>query len=320
MLVVSIGMNIVASVGIILVNKQIASGCMFHFLLTMLSLNFLTTACFTSVTAQLGWFEVKHLPTRDRWLVALLAMLTVLLNNASNEANSVGFYQITKIFIIPTGIAIERFNGVNRHYSHQVILSLIVTSFGVVVATVSDFEVNFRGSVLAVLSVLFTAQYQQWQHSKQHEHDVSATQITHSVNWPQSLLGFSSASILDVTCPSVKKALFLRSGGLLDYDMGLSPYLPVWILLCCALSVGMNISTYGLLGKTSPVTYQVINQVKTCLITILAYIFFDVEGPRKWVFIRFFGVAIAVSGAFTYGFLKTQEQAKAGETNGKKKS
>ncbi|CAE7613106.1 URGT5 [Symbiodinium natans] len=58
--------NIVSSVSIILVNKQIASVCRFDFILTMLFLNFLTTASLLEVLAKLRWFEKKHLPMRER--------------------------------------------------------------------------------------------------------------------------------------------------------------------------------------------------------------------------------------------------------------
>jgi len=303
--------NLLASVSIILVNKQIVSVCGFHFLLTLLFLNFLTTCTLLEVLAWCGYLKVKHLPPRDRWLVALLAVLTVLLNNASNEANSVGFYQITKLLIIPTVILIERLGGVRRSYSGGIVCSLLVASFGVAVATVSDFEVNLRGTILASLSVVLTARYQIWQGSKQHEHGVSAMQITHSVAWPQSVIGFFATNVFDIWCPSLKDWLLLRSGGLLDHRLrGREDVF--WILACCGLAVAMNLSTYGLLGKASPVTYQVIGQLKTCLIVGLGYVFFDAKVPPGWLLVRFSGVAIAAVGIIAYAVLKAEEQRRKG--------
>lgn len=301
------GGNLVASVSIILVNKQIASKCGFHFILTLLFLNFLTTGSFLQAFSRLGYLKVKHLPPRDRWLIALLGVLTVLLNNASNEANSVGFYQITKLLIIPTVILIERLSGVYKTYSIGIICSLIVASVGVAVATVSDFEVNRRGSVLAVLSILLTAQYQIWQGSKQHEHALSPMQITHSVAMPQCVIGCSATLLFDVFCPSLKDWMLLRHGGLLEHELTRETIL--WILACCALAVGMNVSTYGLLGKVGPVTYQVIGQLKTCLIIGFGYMFFDAKVPVAWLAVRFTGVAIAVVGILSYARFKSQEPA-----------
>mmetsp|Transcript_86508 Transcript_86508/g.253211 ORF Transcript_86508/g.253211 Transcript_86508/m.253211 type:complete len:313 (+) Transcript_86508:206-1144(+) len=305
------GLNLFASVSIILVNKQIVSVCGFHFILTLLFLNFLSTCTLLEVLAYVGFVQEKQLPMRDRGLLAVMAVFTVLLNNASNEANSVGFYQITKLLIIPTVMVIERLGGVRRSYSRGVVCSLFMASVGVAVASVSDFEINTRGTILAFLSILSTAQYQVWQGSKQHEHGVSGLQITHSVSRPQVVVALAATLVFDVRFPSLKDWLLLRSGGLLDHTLQ-SQSDVYWIVGCCAIAVVMNISTYGLLGKVSPVTYQVIGQMKTCLITAFGYIFFDVKVPPTWLMVRFSGVGIAVVGIMAYAILKAEE--------GKKKS
>jgi len=298
--------NLFASVSIILVNKQIASVCGFHFILTLLFLNFLTTGSCLEALVRAGYLEVKHLPESDRWLLALMAMCTVLLNNASNEANSVGFYQITKLLIIPTVILIERSKGIVKTYSRGIILSLAVASVGVAIATVSDVEVNVRGSVLAFFSILMTAQFQIWQGSKQHEHGVSAMQITYSVSLPQVVLGFAATLVFDVFAPGLKHFLLLRSGGLLEHEFR-SRADVMWIVACCAIAVVMNTSTYGLLGKASPVTYQVLGQLKTCLIVAFGYVFFDARAPPTMLMIRFSGVGVAIVGILSYALVKHKE-------------
>merc|ERR1712217_824043 len=126
---------------------------------------------------------------------------------------------------------------------------------------------NARGTVLAFLSILLTAQYQIWQSSKQHEHGLSAMQITHSVSYPQALIGFLGALVFDVFAPSTKKWMMLRPGGLLEHELRNSNDI-LWIGACCLIAVAMNISTYGILGKTSPVTCQVIGQLKNCIIVV----------------------------------------------------
>lgn len=299
--------NLFASVSIILVNKQLVAACNFQFILTTLFLNFASTSGFLETLVRTGRLQPKHLPDRDRWLIAFMGVLTVLLNNASNEANSVGFYQITKLLIIPTVIAIDRLGGIWRTYSTQIVLSLFFTSLGVALATVTDFEVNVRGTVLSAMSIVATAKYQILQGAKQHEHRVSAMQITHSVSWPQTSIAFFAAFVLDVWHPWVKGHMLLKSDGLLEFDLKNSSA-PIWLLACCMIAVVMNISTYGLLGKTSPVTYQVLGQLKTCLIVGFGYLFFDVKAPFFWIAWRFSGVAIAVTGIVAYGYFKNSEQ------------
>ena len=184
--------NLVASVSIILVNKQILTVCKFNFIITLLFLNFATTYAALTVASLLGWMEVKHMPARDRWLISSFAVLTVFFNNASAEANSVGLYQIMKLLIVPTVIGLERLRGEHKYYSNSIVAAICVTSLGVAIATVSDVQLNARGCVLSAFSNLVTAQYQMWQNSKQKEHNLSAMQITHTVGMPQSILGDSN--------------------------------------------------------------------------------------------------------------------------------
>jgi len=300
-------LNLMASVSIILVNKQIVSVCGFHFLLTLLFLNFLTTWFSLEVLARTGFVKEKQLPPRDRGVLSALAVVTVLLNNASNEANSVGFYQITKLLIIPTVIGIERLDGVQRKYSNAVVCSLLIASVGVTVATVSDFEINARGTILACFSILATARFQVWQSSKQREHGLSSLQIAHSVSLPQMLFAFLATCVFDVFFPFLKDWMLLRSGGLLDHKLRNQSDLH-WIVGCCAIAVVMNMSTYGVLSKASPVTYQVIGQMKTCLIVGFGYMFFDMKVPLGWLVVRFTGVFVAVVGIVAYAILKAEEQ------------
>jgi len=304
-------LNIVASVGIILTNKQLVTGLDFHFILTTLCLNFFATSCVCSGLSHVGHFEPKSFPGWDKWRLAALAVLTVLFNNASVEANSVGFYQIFKLLIIPTVIVTERLQGVRREYSWSVISSLVVSSIGVGMATVSDVQMNARGFVLACLSDIVTAQFQIWQGGKQHEHGLSSMQIQHAVGWPQTLVAACGTLLFDVLWPSAKGHVLLRSGGLLEHRWHGEGLEAGWLAGCCAIAVAMNLSTYALLGKVSPVTYQVVGQVKTCLIVCLGYMFFDHRAPvvsSAWLVFRFVGVAVASSGILAYGILKTREQ------------
>jgi solute carrier family 35 protein E3 len=301
--------NVVASVAIILTNKQLLSGLEFHFILTTLFLNFLTTSLVCTTLVSLNHFQPKSLPAWDKWRIGVLAVLTVLFNNGSVEANSVGFYQIFKLLIIPTVICLERAQGMKKTYSMEIILSLIVSSCGVAMATVSDVQFNIRGFVLACLSDVVTAQFQIWQGGKQHEHGLSSFQLQHAVGWPQTFVAAIGALLLDVLLPSGKGLLLLREGLLQHHKwQGLREI--GWLCGCCGIAVIMNLSTYALLGKTGPVTYQVIGQLKTVLTVSFGYLLFDHKAPHlstaSLVF-RIIGILMASSGIFAYGLLKARE-------------
>lgn len=49
------------------------------------------------------------------------------------------------------------------------------------------------------------------------------------------------------------------------------------IFASCVLALGVNISNYLVLGKTSPLTYQVLGHMKTILILVLGFLFFNVS-------------------------------------------
>ncbi len=62
--------------------------------------------------------------------------------------------------------------------------------------------------------------------------------------------------------------------------------------MSCIFALGVNISNYLVLGKTSPLTYQVLGHMKTVLILILGFTVF-----KKPVDIRnVIGITIAMVG------------------------
>ena len=51
----------------------------------------------------------------------------------------------------------------------------------------------------------------------------------------------------------------------------------LFIVLSCLFALGVNISNYLVLGKTSPLTYQVLGHLKTVLILVLGFTVFNVS-------------------------------------------
>lgn len=66
----------------------------------------------------------------------------------------------------------------------------------------------------------------------------------------------------------------------------------IYVAVSCLLALGVNISNYLVLGKTSPLTYQVLGHMKTVLILVLGFTIF-----RKPIDLRnVIGIAIAMVG------------------------
>jgi len=69
---------------------------------------------------------------------------SVALMNLSLQINSIGFYQISKLCIIPTVLLIEYYTEGKRQ-SHRVHFSLFLLLLGVGVTTVTDVDLSWRG-------------------------------------------------------------------------------------------------------------------------------------------------------------------------------
>jgi len=311
--------NILSTTGVIISNKALLGRQQFPFIIMGLFLNFCTTFTLLELSARAGSFTPKCMQGKDRWLLAGSAVLTILSNNASVEANSVGTYQIAKLLIVPCIIVLERFRGIERTYTPAMYFSLVLITVGVALTTVTDVELNRRGCAIAFFSTIFTAHYQIWQSSKQKEHGLNAKQITHTVMIPQMIISGPLCLLLDVWQPWLKRFILLPVFGILDEENGSlrllgGPGGPAELgfnlVANNLLAVGINLTTYYLIAATSPVTYQIIGQCKTVLIIIIGYFLFDVAPPPGLVYVRCCGAFIAIGGVLWYGHMKRALEAK----------
>eukprot|EP00927_Polykrikos_kofoidii_P073142 TRINITY_DN69213_c0_g1_i1.p1 TRINITY_DN69213_c0_g1~~TRINITY_DN69213_c0_g1_i1.p1 ORF type:complete len:331 (+),score=61.35 TRINITY_DN69213_c0_g1_i1:234-1226(+) len=309
--------NVAGTTGVIASNKALLVRQRFPFILTGLSLNFgFTFAFLTIATIVFDAFQPKTLPSKDRGLLALSAVCTILFNNASVEANSVGTYQISKLLIVPVIIAFERYQGIHRTYTPSMVVALAFITLGVGITTVTDVELTSRGIAIATCSTFLTAHYQIWQGSKQRQHGLNSWQITHTMMPPQLCLAVPCSVALDLAWPSLKRFILLPDRGLLDRENGVLRFLTgpggpselaANIVFNNAMAVLINLSSYYLLNLVSPVTYQILGQVKTLLTIVIGYMIFDMPPPPGWFVVRCCGVTVAVSSTIWYGHLKRRQ-------------
>ncbi|CAD6255871.1 unnamed protein product [Miscanthus lutarioriparius] len=87
------------------------------------------------------------------------------------------------------------------------------------------------------------------------------------------------------------------------------PFKSAFILLSCSIAVCVNFSTFLVIGTTSPVTYQVLGHVKTCLVLSFGYIILkDPFSARNVV-----GILIAIFGMGLYSYYSVVESRKKTE-------
>ncbi|CAJ1976900.1 unnamed protein product [Sphenostylis stenocarpa] len=99
--------NVVTSVGIIIVNKALMATYSFRFATTLTGLHFATTTLMTSILKMLGYIQPSHLPLSELLKFVIFANFSIVGMNISLMWNSVGFYQIAKLSMIPVSCLLE---------------------------------------------------------------------------------------------------------------------------------------------------------------------------------------------------------------------
>jgi len=299
--------NVLSSVAIVLVNKKVfAAG--FHFPFTLSFFHF----CFTVVFYKLLWscsffsLPTNDLPTFEKFKVALAGVASIGFMNVSLALNSVGFYQITKLTIVPVTLAIN-FIFFNVSTTTKVKISLLILLLGVGVATVSDVELRMLGFFFGILAVVSTAMFQIWQGTKQKEYGLSGTQLQNSVAFWQAAVSLACSLIfesfcLDTSSTSCDAALDFLAKIYTDPAVTAT----MWLVLgTCFLALAVNWCSFGLIGRTSPITFQVVGHAKTCLVLIGGYVLFPSRtADVKQFYHNVAGVSVAMIGVILYGHIK----------------
>ncbi|KAK9221610.1 hypothetical protein WN944_010037 [Citrus x changshan-huyou] len=110
------------------------------------------------------------------------------------------------------------------------------------------------------------------------------------------------AAVLFVSGPLVDQ--FLTKQNVFAYKY--SPVVLAFIILSCLIAVSVNFSTFLVIGKTSPVTYQVLGHLKTCLVLGFGYtLLHDPFTERKII-----GILVAICGMGLYSYFCTLENKK----------
>ncbi|KAI3891274.1 hypothetical protein MKX03_000102 [Papaver bracteatum] len=146
--------NVVTSVGIISVNKALMATYSFIFAITLTGLYFASTTLMTFVLKWLGYIQPTHLPLSELLKFVIFANFSIVGMNVSLMWNSVGFYQIAKLSMIPVSCILEVILDKIR-YSRDIKLSILLVLLGVAVCTGTDVTlpcnnimyITFNGSI-----------------------------------------------------------------------------------------------------------------------------------------------------------------------------
>ncbi|OIW20027.1 hypothetical protein TanjilG_31945 [Lupinus angustifolius] len=291
-------LSVVSSVSIVICNKALMSSLRFIFATTLTSWHLLVTFCSLHVALKMRFFEHKPFEQKAVMGFGILNGISIGLLNLSLGFNSVGFYQMTKLAIIPCTVMLETLFLAKR-FSKSIQFALAVLLLGVGIATITDLQLNALGSCLSLLAVITTCVAQIMTNTIQKKFKVSSTQLLYQSCPYQAGILFISGPFLDKSLTNLNVFTFKYT-----------TQVTFFIVLSCLISISVNFSTFLVIGKTSPVTYQVLGHLKTCLVLTFGYVL--LRDPFSWR--NILGILIAMIGVILYSYYCTLEnQQKATE-------
>jgi solute carrier family 35 protein E3 len=291
-------------VSIVIVNKYLISTLGFPYVTCLTATHMAVTAVALRFAARAKFLEPKPIEKRALVKFAALNGVSVAFLNLSLGFNSVGFYQMTKLAIIPCTVGIQTAFYAKR-FSREVKASLAVLLLGVAVATVTDVRLNFLGTVVSLLAVATTCVSQIWTNTMQREHAVDSTQLLYAASPYMAAILAAVALPLDVGLNSGGRASSAASSADASGAGGTRAVVVV-AAATCAIAVAVNFSTFLVIGKCDAVTYQVLGHLKTCL--VLAFGLFalgDAVHLRNAL-----GIGVALVGMGAYGAAEAAEKKK----------
>ncbi|KAL4278174.1 hypothetical protein GQ457_03G043820 [Hibiscus cannabinus] len=287
-------LSVASSVSIVICNKALMSNLGFPFATTLTSWHLMVTFCTLHAAQRFNLFENKPIDMKTVMLFGILNGVSIGLLNLSLGFNSIGFYQMTKLAIIPFTVLLETI-FLKKQFSQNIKLSLFLLLVGVGIASITDLQLNLVGTILSLLAIATTCVGQILTNTIQKRLNVSSTQLLYQSAPFQAAILFVSGPLVDQLL--TKQNVFAHK---------YSPIVLAFIILSCIISVSVNFSTFLVIGKTSPVTYQVLGHLKTCLVLAFGYtLLHDPFTDRNII-----GILIAIFGMGLYSYFCTQENKK----------
>lgn len=290
--VLYMALNLCSSISIVLVNKWLFNNSRFKFPTALTMLHFGFTFVGLQICAWVGLFEPKRL---ELWRVCRLSSAFcgfVVLTNISLQLNSVGFYQVMKVLTTPL-IAVLEYALYNKVLPASLLGSLAIICTGVAYSSMTDVELNLNGTLVALAGVLVTSFYQIWVGTEQKELEANALQLLYYQAPVSALMLVPAIPLLDDVRALARFEFTSDTLGL--------------IALSCSVALFVNLSTFLVIGATSPISYNVLGHFKLSLVVVGGFLVFSTQiDPRNVV-----GMCVVFVGVIWYTHLKLRAQSAA---------
>lgn len=300
-LIVLIAISFCTATSLILTNKKIMNDYGFECPTFLTTYHFLLSSIVLEIMGRLKYFYICNtVSTFEQWSTAAFGVASIVFLNINLKVNSIGFYQLSKLCNIPMMVL---YKLVFKHQTtpSESLFSLAILLIGLCLFTVNDVEFNLTGCIIAIISVTSTTVFQSRQAYMQQEYQISGPQLNHLVAFPEFVIGLTAAAILETTGD---KSIFLHTFQTKEILL---------ILLTGVFAVYGNIIGFIMIGKTGPVTFQVIGHTKTILIFVFGLIMFPptkYESPEQHVK-KISGLVISMLGVIFYTYFEIKFKSRA---------
>ncbi|CDF35525.1 similar to glucose-6-phosphate/phosphate translocator [Chondrus crispus] len=288
----SMCLNFGSSVSLVVLNKVVMDNHGFKFAATLTFFHLVCTFLLLRLAAALGIFEIKRLPVRDVAKLAAGTMGFITFTNLSLQHNSVGFYQVMKVMTTPTVVIIEALLY-QKYLENTLRLSLVPVCLGVIITTVTDFRLNAVGAGYAIAGVIVTSFYQIWSGTLQRSLDCNALQLQAYVAPLAALFILPFVPLLDNWSTNDLESIWYYN---------FAPNNLSLISVTGFFGFLVNISIFLVIGRSSPLSYNILGHCKTVVVLLSDYVLFH----RPFTFKSSFGIILTLIGVFWYTNVKLE--------------
>jgi len=283
--------NIVCSLGVIFANKYLFSELEFHYTGLLTALHFVATSILSWGLIGLKYEEANHLDWGKIFLMASVTCISIWFQNLSLFLNSVGFYQIAKLSVIPCTLLLQ-FLLYRIQVSGQTQLSLLVLTVGLGIATITQVDLRMVGFFAGLVGVTTTSLQQIVYSALMKDKKMTGTQLYYNIGPLSAALMMVGGFFLDAAMNDQVNII---------HTTWTSSQMH-WVMISCTLAAPMNFSSAMLLANTSPVTFQVLGHVKTGLVFLIGFVFFN--SPITPANIA--GISLAMLGVMWYSKIQLE--------------
>ncbi|XP_071874306.1 solute carrier family 35 member E3-like isoform X1 [Bombus fervidus] len=280
-------LNIFFSIVIVLLNKWLYVHTGFPNI-TLSMIHFVITSIGLTICEKFDVFCIKDIAIKEMFLIAMTFCGFVMLTNLSLAHNTVGTYQVAKMLTTPC-VIIMQIIFYNKKFSILVKLTLIPIMLGVVINFCYDIQFNIIGTVYATMGVFVTSLYQVMVNIKQREFQMDPMQLLYYQAPLSAVMLFFIVPFLEPV-----EQTFTRSWSLVDIVM---------VVLSAIIAFFVNLTSYWIIGKTSPLTYNMVGHSKFCLLLLGGSLIFHETLAINQVI----GIILTLVGIILYAHVKIKD-------------